>query len=210
MCDVGAGVAHLTLMLASKGLNVLAVEPNDAMRNIGELQTKNLTNVTWKEGTGEATKQKSGYFDLVTFGSSFNVCDREQALMETARILKPDGWFACLWNHRRLEDSIQTDIERIIRDHIPNYDYGLRREDQRDVIDRSNLFNSVIHLSAPVTHQQSVEDCIHAWRSHATLERQAKTKFKAVVDAIEEHLMSLSLKNLNIPYLTNIWMAQLR
>ena len=31
VCDVGAGVAHLTIMLAEKGISVTAVEPNDAM-----------------------------------------------------------------------------------------------------------------------------------------------------------------------------------
>ena len=44
----------------------------------------------------ENTGQSSGRFGLVTFGSSFNVCDREKALEETARILKPGGWFACV------------------------------------------------------------------------------------------------------------------
>ena len=32
ICDMGAGVAHLTLMLASRGMGIVAVEPNDAMR----------------------------------------------------------------------------------------------------------------------------------------------------------------------------------
>ena len=34
-CDVGAGAAHLTLKLAGFGLQVCAVEPNDAMRANG-------------------------------------------------------------------------------------------------------------------------------------------------------------------------------
>ena len=34
ICDVGAGVAHLTLELANRNLQVKAVEPNDAMRCI--------------------------------------------------------------------------------------------------------------------------------------------------------------------------------
>ena len=35
VCDVGAGVAHLTLMLLARGMDVVAVEPNDAMRANG-------------------------------------------------------------------------------------------------------------------------------------------------------------------------------
>ena len=77
--------------------------------------TKNFDNVLWHEGIGEETGQKSNFFDMVTFGSSFNVCERNKALLETSRILKPNGWFACMWNHRILEDPIQSEIESIIR-----------------------------------------------------------------------------------------------
>src|SRR3954447_13572753 len=76
VCDVGAGVAHLTLMLAHRGLDVTAVEPNDAMRANGLKRTHDLPNVHWHEGTGEQTGQSDSSFALVTFGSSFNVCNR--------------------------------------------------------------------------------------------------------------------------------------
>ena len=79
-CDVGAGVAHLTLKLAERRFTVSAVEPNDAMRGIGIQRTRELANVSWFEGTGERTGRPAGAFDLVTFGSSFNVVDRPAAL----------------------------------------------------------------------------------------------------------------------------------
>ena len=130
VCDVGAGVAHLTLMLALRGFEVTAVEPNDAMRANGSRRTASSPKVRWFEGTGEHTGQANNMFDMVTFGSSFNVCDRRLALRETARILKPNGWFACLWNHRWLDDPIQKRIESIIKAAVPRYEYGTRLEDQ--------------------------------------------------------------------------------
>ncbi|KAF1311248.1 methyltransferase [Pseudomonas sp. SG-MS2] len=209
-CDVGAGVAHLTMMLADRGLEVIAVEPNDAMRNNGIKRTVNLANVAWYEGTGEATGQPAEAFDMVTFGSSFNVCDRQQALKETARILKPRGWFACMWNHRHLDDPIQARIEAIIKERVPGYGYGTRREDQTAVIDESGLFGPVVHLDARVTHQQTFEECLEAWRSHATLERQAGAKFDEVISAIDDYLKNIGTTSIKIPYSTNIWVAQLK
>lgn len=209
-CDVGAGVAHLTLMLAARGLDVTAVEPNDAMRANGIKRTAELSNVKWHEGTGEATGQTTQAFDMVTFGSSFNVCDRQQALKETARILKPRGWFACMWNHRNLEDPIQARIEAIIKDRVPGYGYGTRREDQTAVIDASELFGPVVHLDARVIHEQNIEECLEAWRSHATLERQAGANFHEVISAIDDYLKGLKTPSIQIPYSTNIWVAQLR
>ncbi len=209
-CDVGAGVAHLTLMLAARALAVVAVEPNDAMRANGTKRTEKLGNVRWHEGTGEVTGQASQAFDMVTFGSSFNVCDRQHALKETARILKPRSWFACMWNHRQLEDPIQAQIEAIIKERVSGYGYGTRREDQTAVIDASGLFGPVVHLDSRVMHEQTIEECVEAWRSHATLERQAGAAFHDVVAAIENYLQSLGTPSIQIPYSTNIWVAQLR
>lgn len=209
-CDVGAGVAHLTLMLAARGLDVVAVEPNDAMRANGIKRTEKFGAVSWYEGTGEATGQVAQAFDMVTFGSSFNVCDRPQALKETARILKPHGWFACMWNHRQLKDPIQSQIEAIIKSRVSGYGYGTRREDQTAVIDASGLFGPVVHLESRVMHEQTISECVGAWRSHATLERQAGSAFHEVVTAIESYLHSLRTPSIQIPYSTNIWVAQLR
>lgn len=209
-CDVGAGVAHLTLMLAARGLDVIAVEPNDAMRANGKKRTASLKNVSWYEGTGEQSGQSQKTFDMVTFGSSFNVCDRQLALKEAARILKPHGWFACMWNHRHLDDPIQSEIEAIIKSRVTSYGYGTRREDQTAVIDASGLFGSVVHVDSRVMHEQSIAECVEAWRSHATLERQAGATFPKVVQAIEDYLQSLGKVSIQIPYSTNIWVAQLR
>ncbi|SUI76033.1 class I SAM-dependent methyltransferase [Shewanella morhuae] len=210
VCDIGAGVAHLTLMLGAKELQVTAVEPNDAMRKNGIKRTASFKNINWFEGTGEVTGQPSGQYSLVTFGSSFNVCDRQKALTETARLLVKNGWFACMWNHRDLNDPIQAEIELIIKSLIPDYGYGTRREEQSQIIELSDLFDSVIHLDAKVIHQQTVDKCIEAWRSHATLERQAGDKFLKVVDSISSYLRGLNMESISIPYSTNIWMAQLK
>ena len=107
VCDVGAGSAHLTKLLVAKGYEITAVEPNDAMREVGMAVTAGKP-VDWCEGTGEDTGQASNTFEAVTFGSSFNTTDRIQTLRETKRILKSEGWFACLWNHRDLEYPLRA------------------------------------------------------------------------------------------------------
>jgi len=185
------------------------VEPNDAMRINGINRTSHLTNVSWAEGTGEQTGQKNKAFSLVTFGSSFNVCDRPKALKEAARILVHGGWFACMWNHRHLADPTQEKIENIIKKHLPNYGYGTRREDQTAVIDSSCLFGPVIHLEVRVDHHQTIEECQEAWRSHATLERQAGKRFEEIIREVGIYLNTLKRDLIKIPYTTQIWMAKL-
>lgn len=208
VCDIGAGVAHLTLPLAEYGCRVDAVEPNDAMREIGKQRTAHLERVAWYEGTGEATGRPTGAYDFVTFGSSFNACDRAAALRETYRLLKPGRWFLCLWNHRDLDDPIQAHIEAIIKEAIPGYGYGTRREDQTDVIAASGLFSPAQAVEGHILWTQRVDDTIEAWRSHATLQRQAETNFTAIVDAIAAYLHGLGRDAITIPYTTRAWIAQ--
>ncbi len=206
-CDVGAGVAHLTRMLEHRGLHVVAVEPNDAMRGFGKTRTRGAA---WFEGTGEATGQPSSAFDLVTFGSSFNVTDRQKALAETARIARPRGWFACMWNHRDLDDPLQAELEAAIAARVDGYSYGTRREDQTCEIEKSHLFGEVTRLEGSVVHAQSKVECLEAWRSHATLQRQAGDKFTAVIEEIAAVLARHPSPTVLIPYTTRIWLAQLK
>lgn len=209
-CDVGAGVAHLTLMLAERELDVVSVEPNDEMRKYGMSRTERFSNVRWHEGTGENTGQKDSQFDIVTFGSSFNVTDRPKALLEVKRIAKNKGWFGAMWNHRDLEDPIQKAIENIIKDNISGYSYGTRREDQTEIINESGLFGDVIKIENGITHYQTKEDVVEAWRSHATLERQAGESFYTIITEIEKFIEQEHPKGITIPYTTRIWVAQLK
>src|SRR5580704_9365337 len=118
VCDIGAGVGHLTIPLAQRHLIVTAIEPNDEMRQLGAERTRDVTNISWQKGTGEVTGLPSGAFTLVTFGSSFNVANRELALKETDRILCKGGWFSCMWNHRDLRDPLQQEVEALIKKTI--------------------------------------------------------------------------------------------
>lgn len=209
-CDVGAGAAHLTLKLAEYGLNICAVEPNDAMRANGIQRTSQYENVRWFEGVGEHTRMEECKFDLVTFGSSFNVCNRQEALEEAKRILKNDGWFACMWNHRNLDDPLQREIEDILKKEIADYSYGTRREDQTEVINQSGLFGGVVYVEGTVLHEILAEDFIEGWKSHGTVQRQSKDKFDSINEEIRKVVEAKNEKYIKVPYTTRIWMAQVK
>ena len=208
VCDVGAGSAHLTKLLVARGCNVVAVEPNDAMRAVGMRVTANKP-VQWHVGTGEATGQQANAFDAVTFGSSFNTTDRPEALRETNRILRSNGWFACLWNHRDLNHSLQSEVEDYIKSRIDGYGYGTRREDQTKVIRESNLFDEPIFIEASYVARVPAETYVEAWRSHGTLQRQAGEAFAGIIGGIEA-ITAAHGKVLGVGYTTRLWAAQLK
>ena len=208
VCDVGAGVAHLTIPLAERKFAIDAVEPNNEMRALGIKRTATFANVTWKEGIGEQTGMADDAFKLVTFGSSFNVTDRPRALQETARILKSRGWFVCMWNHRDLNDPLQSDIENIISSMVAGYGYGTRREEQAEVIEASGLFDTSKSFETRIVHKVPTLDWLEAWQSHGTLERQAGDQFPQVVDAISKRVEETGQDYLELFYNTRVWAAQ--
>ncbi|MCF6226983.1 MAG: methyltransferase domain-containing protein [Xanthomonadales bacterium] len=205
--DVGAGTGKLSRMLASSplGLNIVALEPNQDMRKQG-VQKTNFDQVSWCCGTAEKSGQSRESFRLVTFGSSFNVVDQKLALRETARVLKPGAWFACLWNHRDIDDELQCKIEKSISRQLPEYSYGLRREDQHSIIDSNGSFKHIQKFSSPHIATVKRAHFMQAWNSHLTLKRQAGAKFESIIKAID--CLAPASNTLQIPYTTVVWMAQ--
>lgn len=208
--DLGAGAGHLTIRLAEQGYTVIALEPNSDMRQQGMARTRCFKGVRWIDGVMEDTGLHGNRFALTTYGSSFGVADRAATLRESARLLTEDGWFACMFNHRDLDDPLQRQIEALISDRVPGYFYGSRREDQAPVIAASGLFTSIRRIECPVVHRISASAWMAAWRSHATLQRQAGARFHDIVDRIGEIVAAGGLDTLTIPYVTRVWLARRR
>ena len=209
VCDLGAGTGHLTVELLAAGLVVDAVEPNAAMRERGRARTDGAE-VAWYEATAEDTGRPQGAYGLVTFGSSFNVVQRDRALAEVARLLRRPGWVACLWNHRDLDDPLQHAIEELIRRRVPGYEVGYRRKDDvaRDLA-ASPLFGAPRALEGAVRHEVDADEWVDAWRSHATLARQAGDDLEAIVQEIAALVdEARDGTSLTVPYTTRAWVAE--
>lgn len=209
VADIGAGTGNLSIMLLERGCNVTSVEPNDAMREIGIERTQGKS-IQWVRATGIETTLESGTFDWVTFGSSFNVMDRTLALKEAHRLLKNGCYFSCMWNHRDLKDPIQESAEEIILKFVPSYTRGVRREDQRPILEKHReLFDEIIYLEQDFYFHQSIENYINAWRSVKNPYWDLETKegvelFETIAKEMEKSLP----KEFKIKYTTRSWSAK--
>jgi len=94
--DVGAGTGKLAVAVSALGHEVVAVEPDDAMRAVAERSLPGRT----LAGHAEAIPLPDASVDVVVAGQAFHWFDRGAALPEIARVLRPGGAFAILWNIR--------------------------------------------------------------------------------------------------------------
>ena len=95
--DVAAGTGILTGQLVRAGLDLRAVDPLDAMARQFRLS---LPDVPIALGVAEALPVRDRTVDVVTVGQGFHWFDADAALAEAARVLRPGGVLALLWNAR--------------------------------------------------------------------------------------------------------------
>jgi ubiquinone/menaquinone biosynthesis C-methylase UbiE len=114
VCDLAAGTGKLTRRLVDLGASVTAIEPVAAMRD--QLAAV-LPNVAVYDGTAEAIPLPDRSVDVVTVAQAFHWFDAPAALEEIARVLKPGGGLAILWNERDESKPWVAEMSRIIRWH---------------------------------------------------------------------------------------------
>jgi SAM-dependent methyltransferase len=90
---------------------VTAVEPLDAMR--AQL-VEALPGTTAVAGTAEAIPLPDTSADVVASGQAFHWFDHESALPEIARVLRPGGRLALVWNSRDDRDPWMARLSAIL------------------------------------------------------------------------------------------------
>lgn len=97
VADLGAGTGKLTRVLVALGHRVTAVEPLDAMR--AQLEEA-VPGVAVVSGNAESLPLEDASVDAVACAQSFHWFDHAVALPEIARVLRPGGRLALVWNSR--------------------------------------------------------------------------------------------------------------
>jgi len=95
--DLGAGTGKLTRSLAALGHHVVAVEPLAEMLEQLRAAVPGATAVV---GSAESMPLPDASIDVVACAQAFHWFDQEAALSEIARVLRPGGRIALVWNVR--------------------------------------------------------------------------------------------------------------
>lgn len=106
VADVGAGTGISSRLFAERGCRVIALEPNGAMRAMGESRGGC---VEWREGTGEVTGLEDGSVDVVVCAQAFHWMRAGEAIKEFGRVIDRGsrlGRIALMWNIRDASSAL--------------------------------------------------------------------------------------------------------
>ncbi len=196
--DLGAGTGKLTRSLLAAGHRVTAVEPLAEMR--AELEAA-VPGVTVLEGRAEAIPLPDGSADVVACAQAFHWFDHAVALPEIARVLRPGGRLASVWNSRDDRDPWMARLSAII---------GNEAVDEADLapVRASGLFEPVQHAVfrfAQVLDRAGLLDLILSRSYCAKLSAEDREPILDAVAALYDE--TASAEGARLAYLTECYRA---
>jgi SAM-dependent methyltransferase len=138
VCDLGSGTGIFTRLLLDAGATVYAVEPNDDMRVAAERELGGEARFHSVAARAESTTLADGSVDLVTAAQAFHWFDLAATRRESARILRPGGRAALVWNDRDTRSTpFHVELEAILVARCPAY---RELQGKSDVPDKFDAF----------------------------------------------------------------------
>jgi len=202
--DLAAGTGKLTERLVALGWHVLAVEPSDAMR--AQL-TQRLPAVEARLGTAERMDLPDACVDAVTVAQAWHWVDPPAASVEIARVLRPGGQVAPIWNVR------DTGV-----DWVDRWTEIVHRGDSLETSYRDPMlgeqFGPTEHATFRWSQRLRTADLrtLAASRSHLIL--LPSDERDALLDAVDElvatHPELRGREWVDVPYRTECYRARLR
>lgn len=197
--DLGAGTGKLTRALVALGHRVAAVEPLGEMR--AELEAA-LPEATALAGNAEAIPLPDASADVVTSAQAFHWFDHAAALPEIARVLRPGGRLALVWNSRDDRDPWMARLSGLIGNEM------VGDNDTSRPIDESGLFGPV--ETAVFTFEQHLgrDRLLDLVRSRSYCAKLPPDDREPILEAVGRlYDETAGVKGVRLPYLTECFRA---
>lgn len=216
VADIGAGTGISALAMAQRGLRVIAIEPNAAMREqasrwlTSKGDTEAIGRIRWRDGSFDRTGLGDESIGWAIAAQAFHWASPQTALPELARVLKPGGCFTAWWNDRDVASSeILQAVCGLIHLHAPGFQELYRDRDWSEVLTATGDFDTVKRDEQTHTVAMSRQRFMNLWRSHNRLNAQAGPEaMRELLRSIEAWLTERKIETVPVPYRCQAWTAK--
>lgn len=150
--DLGCGTGISTRMLASRGWQVIGVDPNAEMLAVARAETPSNLAVAYIRATAEAVPLGNTHADALLAAQAFHWFDASRALAEAWRLLRPGGSLFLVWNERTVGDAFNDAFTALV------HRYG----EQAVAFEQQRLAAGEVLLKAPGWQRACRERFRHA------------------------------------------------
>ena len=200
--DLGAGTGKLTRALVAIGHRVTAIEPLPEMLELIPTAAPGAFAIL---GNAEVIPLPDAHADVVTCAQSFHWFDHAVALPEIARVLRPGGRLAVVWNTRDEREPWVERLSTLIGSE------SVELDDSVSPIDESGLFGPV--EKADFQHVQTLgrELLLELVRSRSYCAKLPPGEREPILDAVGELYDEVSGPDgVRLPYVTECYRAHKR
>ncbi|WP_329105163.1 class I SAM-dependent methyltransferase [Micromonospora sp. NBC_01699] len=205
--DLAAGTGILTRQLLGLGHSVVPVEPDEGMRTQLAAATPGTTALA---GSAEAVPLPDGDADVIMTGQAYHWFDRDRAHAEAARVLRPGGRFAPIWNSRDESVTWVAALSRLLADFAgkPSVDTAPELStfgDRFEPLQRAEFSHAVSQTA------DSLVGLVRTRSYYLTATRQRQRELEAAVrDLALHHPDLVGREAFDLPYRTTVYRARRR
>jgi SAM-dependent methyltransferase len=198
--ELGAGTGKLTELLVGLGHDVHATDPDASM--LAKLRER-LPELRASQASAEEIPAGDRSYDVVVCAQAFHWFDHDRALPEIARVLKPGGRLALVWNERDQRVPWVRKLGAIIGSHD-------QLRDPVSVLEGSSLFAEVEDAQfrfRQQVDQVTIKDLVLSRSNVATLAPQQREAKLAEVAALYADY-GRGMDGMQLPYMARCFRSQ--
>lgn len=205
LCDVvdlGAGTGKLTRTLVSLGHRVTAIEPLPEMLELLPAAAPGAFAIL---GNAEIIPLPDASADVVTSAQSFHWFDHAVAVPEIARVLRPGGRLAVVWNVRDEREPWVEQLSELIGSE------GTSAMDVHEPIAKSGLFGPVERVdfhTEQALDRETLLDLVLSRSYCAKLSPAEREPVLVAVGALYDEVAGEH--GVRLPYVTECFRAEMR
>ncbi len=218
--EVGAGTGKATVSFATRGLEIVALEPSAEMAAVARRNCRQFPRVRVESASFEDWPVQAGGFGLVFSAQAWHWVSPEVRYGKAAAALRAGGTLALLWNRVRWQgEPVRNDLEDLYRRLVP--DLYARRPgfpgltprpedgDRGDEMRRTGLFRDETVRTYPWSAAFTADsfiDLLQSQSDHRLLDEGTRAR---LLHAVRE-IIAARGGEIEVPHITLLVMGRLR